>query len=197
MTIINYLLTHRKRPKLFSIDFIKTWGKRVFCFPDLCLIILRRFKLQLKGAEVGHLTLVAPCKMNGNARRLKIGSMSSIGRVTLMLHADIVIGDYVVINDAATLLTASHRVDSPYWEQFASPIIIEDFVWIATGATILPGVRIGKGAVVGAGAVVARDVPEYGIVVGNPATLKNKKRCMNLHYYPVHLIACFESWLGH
>jgi maltose O-acetyltransferase len=50
-----------------------------------------------------------------------------------------------------------------------SPIIIEDDVWIATRATILKGVHIGKGAVVAAGAVVTRNVPAYSIVGGVPA----------------------------
>lgn len=48
------------------------------------------------------------------------------------------------------------------------PIILEDEVWIGYGVTILSGVRIGRGAVIGAGSVVAKDVPPYAIVVGNP-----------------------------
>ena len=48
-------------------------------------------------------------------------------------------------------------------------VIIEDNVWIGEGAAILPGVKIGKGSVIGAGAVVTRDVPTYSIAVGNPA----------------------------
>ncbi|MES0123192.1 hypothetical protein NKL05_13970 [Mesorhizobium sp. C420B] len=49
-------------------------------------------------------------------------------------------------------------------------IHVEDDVWIGFGATVLSGIRIGKGAVVGAAAVVTKDVPPYAIVVGNPAT---------------------------
>jgi acetyltransferase-like isoleucine patch superfamily enzyme len=50
-----------------------------------------------------------------------------------------------------------------------SPITIEDDVWIGFGATLLKGVRIGKGAIIGAASVVTKDVPAYTIVVGNPA----------------------------
>ncbi|HOA81763.1 MAG TPA: DapH/DapD/GlmU-related protein, partial [Defluviitaleaceae bacterium] len=51
----------------------------------------------------------------------------------------------------------------------AQEIVIEDDAWIGAGAIILPGVRIGRGAVIGAGAVVTRDIPEYSIAVGVPA----------------------------
>jgi acetyltransferase-like isoleucine patch superfamily enzyme len=51
----------------------------------------------------------------------------------------------------------------------ASPIVINDDVWIGFNATVLKGVTIGRGAVVGACAVVTKDVPAYAIVVGNPA----------------------------
>lgn len=51
------------------------------------------------------------------------------------------------------------------------PVVIEDDTWIGAAAVILPGVHIGKGAVVGAGSVVSKDVPAFGVVVGNPAYL--------------------------
>ena len=55
-----------------------------------------------------------------------------------------------------------------------APIVIEDDVWIGTGSIILPGVKIGKGAVVAAGSVVTKDVEAFTVVAGNPAKfLKN------------------------
>jgi len=53
--------------------------------------------------------------------------------------------------------------------EVAKPIVIEDNVWLGGGAILLPGVRIGRNAVVGAGAVVPRNVPPNTVVVGNPA----------------------------
>ena len=50
-------------------------------------------------------------------------------------------------------------------------VIIEDDVWIGTRAIILPGTRIGKGSIIGAGSVVTKDVPQYSIVGGNPARI--------------------------
>lgn len=49
------------------------------------------------------------------------------------------------------------------------PVLIQKGAWIGAGATILPGISIGKHAIVGAAAVVTKDVPDYAIVVGNPA----------------------------
>ena len=62
-----------------------------------------------------------------------------------------------------------------------APIVIADNVWLGFGVTILQGVRIGKGAVVCAGAVVTKDIPDYSIVAGVPAKIIGT-RSMNLDY---------------
>ncbi|MCX5694875.1 MAG: DapH/DapD/GlmU-related protein [Candidatus Omnitrophica bacterium] len=56
----------------------------------------------------------------------------------------------------------------------SSPVYIGDNVWIGEGAGVLPGVRVGKGSVIGCGAVVIRDIPEYCLAVGNPARVVKK-----------------------
>jgi maltose O-acetyltransferase len=76
------------------------------------------------------------------------------------------IGPHVQIYTPAHDLRAEARIQG--WE-VAKPIVIEDNVWIGGGAILLPGVTIGRNAVVGAGAVVSRDVPANTVVVGNPA----------------------------
>ncbi len=58
----------------------------------------------------------------------------------------------------------------------SAPVLIEDDVWIGFNATILKGVRIGKGAVVAAGAVVTKEVPPFAIVAGNPARIVGQAR---------------------
>ena len=55
------------------------------------------------------------------------------------------------------------------------PVIIEDDVWIGTKVIILPGVHIGKGSVIGAGAVVTKNIPAYSIAAGNPAVVKRNR----------------------
>lgn len=55
-------------------------------------------------------------------------------------------------------------------------VVSDDFAWIGHRVTILPGVRIGKHAIIGAAAVVTKDVPDYAIAVGNPATVKKYRK---------------------
>lgn len=81
----------------------------------------------------------------------------------------ITIGDNVSISSQVCILTADHDMASPTNEGRERPVHIEDYVFIGTRAMILPGVTLGRGAVVGAGAVVTRDVPPYTIVAGIPA----------------------------
>ena len=82
------------------------------------------------------------------------------------------IGDRVSFGPRVTLVTSSHPNNSriaAVAPVAKGPIIIEDDAWIGAGAVILPGVRIGRGAVVGALSVVSTDVPELAIVAGQPA----------------------------
>jgi maltose O-acetyltransferase len=64
----------------------------------------------------------------------------------------------------------------------SAPVVIEDFAWISCRTVVLPGTRIGKGAVVAAGAVVTKDVEPYSIVAGVPAK-KIGERSRDLNYY--------------
>jgi acetyltransferase-like isoleucine patch superfamily enzyme len=193
----SYLWQHREKPPVFSLYWLKQWIKRILNISKLVKITATKISLKISGAQIGDISVVStPNNIEGSLERLIIGNFSFIGQAHIALHADVKIGSYVTINDGVKLLTASHRTDDPTWSSFAEPIIIDDYAWIATDAIILPGVCIGKGAVVGAGTVVAKDVPAYGIVVGNPAQLIDKHRIKDLNYNPVQLIACYEAWLG-
>ena len=88
--------------------------------------------------------------------------------------AEIIIGDRVLIGPNVGIFTAAHPLDVEYRKQgleYALPIIIEDDVWIGGNTTINPGVTIHKGAVIGSGSVITKDVAEYAIAVGNPAKI--------------------------
>lgn len=86
--------------------------------------------------------------------------------------ATVTIGDDVQIGPGVQLLTATHPLDHDLrrekWEA-AMPIAIGDNVWLGGGVVVCPGVTIGRNTVVGAGAVVVRDLPEGVLAVGNPA----------------------------
>lgn len=84
----------------------------------------------------------------------------------------ITIGNNVKIGPRVNLLTAGHPIDAPTRTrllEFAQPITIGDNVWLGGNVTVLPGVTIGANSVVGAGAVVTKDIPENVVAVGNPA----------------------------
>lgn len=88
-------------------------------------------------------------------------------------HAPIDIADGVMIANKTNLVTSGHPVapDQRLDYLTGAPITIEANVWIGTAATILPGVTIGEGSVVGAGAVVTHDVPPAALVAGIPAAV--------------------------
>ncbi len=82
------------------------------------------------------------------------------------------IGHYVMIGPNVQIYTSAHHLQAETRIQgleVAKPVVIEDNVWIGGGAILLPGVTVGRNAVVGAGAVVSRDVPADTVVAGNPA----------------------------
>jgi maltose O-acetyltransferase len=91
---------------------------------------------------------------------------------TILDCNEVRIGDHVMIGPQVQIYTAAHELQAEARNrglEMAKPIVIEDNVWIGGGAILLPGVRIGLNAVVGAGAVVTRDVPANTVVAGNPA----------------------------
>ncbi|HEX8903241.1 MAG TPA: DapH/DapD/GlmU-related protein, partial [Longimicrobiaceae bacterium] len=125
-----------------------------------------------------------------------VGEGTSIGRVHVQLHAPVTIGDYVVINDGVRVLTGTHDVDDAAWALLARPVTIGDHAWIGTGAILLPGVEVGRGGVVGAGAVVTRNVEPFEVVGGNPARHIRQRRCTTFSARPTRLLGVVEAWLG-
>lgn len=107
---------------------------------------------------------------------VSLGDNSGIG-VNATISGFVTIGNDVMMGPECMIFTANHmmnRTDIPMRLQKhepARPVVIEDDVWIGGRVIILPGVRVGKGSVIGAGSVVTRDVAPYSIVAGNPAKL--------------------------
>jgi maltose O-acetyltransferase len=91
---------------------------------------------------------------------------------TILDCNEVTIGHHVMIGPSVQIYTAAHFLQAEArnqgWE-VAKTVVIEDNVWIGGGAILLPGVRIGRNAVVGAGAVVPKNIPPNTVVVGNPA----------------------------
>lgn len=108
---------------------------------------------------------------------LQIGDNVGIGQgSTFIAGGGIIIGNNVMIANYVGILSNDHEYKDltiPMKDQGMkkekTPIIIDDDVWLGYGAIVLKGVKIGKGAIIGAGSVVTRDVPPFAIAVGNPA----------------------------
>ena len=106
--------------------------------------------------------------------KLSIGDHSSLG-INSVIQGPVIIGNNVMMGPEVYIYTQNHnhqRTDIPMIEQGyerEKPVTIKDDVWIGSRVTILPGVTVGKGAIIGAAAVVTKDVPDYSIVAGNPA----------------------------
>lgn len=94
---------------------------------------------------------------------------------TFFGRGGISIGNNVFIGPKCNLITINHDMNPDNRSAtYGKPIVIEDKVWIGINSTVLPGVRIGYGAIVGAQSVVTRDVPPMTVVAGNPARIIKK-----------------------
>lgn len=116
--------------------------------------------------------LVAPLQLDyGFNTTVGARSFANFGLVVLDV-CPVTIGDDVLIGPGVQLLTATHPLDPrerrEKWEA-GKPITIGDNVWLGGGVLVCPGVTIGANTVVGAGAVVTRDLPADVVAVGNPA----------------------------
>lgn len=133
--------------------------------------ILTDFKVsQPLNITIGHNTVINNSCRFDNRFRITIGNNTSISYGTM-------------------ILTKGHDIDSTDFRTWGAPVTIEDFVWICTQAIILPGVTIGKGAVVLTGSVVTQNIPPFHVVGGNPARFI-RERPQDLHYQ-----LCFDTWV--
>jgi acetyltransferase-like isoleucine patch superfamily enzyme len=115
--------------------------------------------------------------------RIEIGAGSVIGFwATLDGRRGITIGRNVNLSSEVALWTLQHDPNDRGFGVRGGPIVVEDDAWISFRATVLPGVRIGRGAVVAAGAVVTEDVEPYAIVGGVPARPIGERR-RDLEYW--------------
>jgi maltose O-acetyltransferase len=123
--------------------------------------------------KVGQNTIIEPPFYCVYGQNIYLGDHVYLNVMCTILDCNEVhIGNHVMIGPNVQIYTAAHDLQAEArnqgWE-VAKPIVIEDNVWIGGGAILLPDVVIGQNAVVGAGAVVPRSVPENTVVAGNPA----------------------------
>ena len=171
--------------KIFGLILYKTIG-RILPEAHCRIQILGRISKRFRGF-CGKLIL-DKCGQDVNiyrratfSTRIEIGDHSDIGSLS-KINGKCFIGKCVIMGPECTVYTRNHRferLDIPIKYQGNSeemPVVIGDDVWIGYRVTILPGVHIGNGSVIGAGAVVAKDIPPYSIAVGNPIRIVKTRR---------------------
>lgn len=132
--------------------------------------------LRLFGAKIGKHCAVRSSTRIWQPWNLELGDWVAISEECDVYSADkITVGDRSTISRGAFLCCASHDITSPIMELTYAPITIGHDAWVAARAIVLPGVSIGDGAVVAAGAVVTKDVEPWIVVGGNPAEVIKKR----------------------
>lgn len=175
MIDLNYISYYEKITKRSKIHFIVGLIPRFINYYKSQIIcgIAR-----MKGAKIGsnsYITLKLAIKANKN---LTVGNSSILESYDIDLRDKVYIGNKVIINKGVKIIRASHKVDSIYFETISNDLIVEDYVWIATNALILPNCKvIREGSVIGAGSLLASSINEQkSIFFGNPAEFKRYRK---------------------
>ena len=141
------------------------------------LVLEEKVRLWSRNTDY-HVNLFAPVKLmvSRPSAVIKIGSNSRIYGSSINAYERVEIGRNCLIAANCQIMDAnghelsfSNLENRPFTKDKGKAVVIEDNVWLGTGVIILPGVRIGKGSIVGAGSVVARDIPPMCLAAGNPA----------------------------
>lgn len=134
---------------------------------------IRTLKARFIVSECGtNLFIGGPCYFTKN---VKIGNSCNFNGFRVQGVGRLIIGDYFHSGIECMAITSNHNYEGnsiPYdTTHICKTIKIGDFVWLGNRVIILPGVNIGNGAVIAAGSVVTKDVPDYAVVGGNPARI--------------------------
>lgn len=143
---------------------------------------LRVWWLQAAGAKIGKGSTVWRNTEIIGIDNLRMGVDSTIAwHCQIDARAGLIIGDHVNIASYAKIIAGTHDLEAPEFWSISAPIYIEDYVWVATGALIGHGAKLGKGCVVTANTIVSKEIAPYKIVGGSGAKPMGE-RPHNLNY---------------
>ncbi len=144
---------------------------------------IRRLLFVLSGMKIGKNSYIHMWSRVYNPAGIEIGEGTIVGdHVFLDGRASLKIGNNVDIASQVLIYNSEHDVHSEGFDPIEEPVEIGDYVFIGARAIILPGVKIGRGAVVAAGAVVTANVKEFEIVGGVPAKVIGERKNKNPNY---------------
>lgn len=175
----NYKNRHSLKSKIARAVWNVVWLLLFRPTPDRGFGIFVRWRivlLRLFGAKIGKHCAVRNSAKIWQPWNLELGDWVAISEYCDIYSVDkICIGDRTTISRGTFLCCAGHDIESLIMELTYSPITIGHDAWVAGRAIIMPGVTIGDGAVVAAGAVVTKDVEPWTVVGGNPAKFIKKR----------------------
>lgn len=150
-------------------------GNVLDCLEGILKLIRMRYLLS-KCADPGTGVRLRMPVVVYHPERLRFGTSVDVGEnVLLRAGGGLTIGNRVLIAAGAAIVTVGHPIEPPRWGKVTeAPVKIGDDVWIGANAVVLPGVTVGDGAIIAAGAVVTKDVAAYTVVGGVPATVLRK-----------------------
>jgi acetyltransferase-like isoleucine patch superfamily enzyme len=168
------------RMKTISLEFQVFILHLVGCFPSH---IVRRAFYRLAGIAIGEGSTIHTGARFYKPTNISIGKDTIIGEdVILDGRGPLYIGDHVDFATGVMVYNSQHDLESNDFHATIEPVKIEDYVFVGPRAIILPGVTIGKGAVVAAGAVVTKDIKPFEIVGGVPAKVIGERKNKELKY---------------
>ncbi len=145
--------------------------------------LFRNMFYQLSGIKIGKGSTFHMWANFFEPNNIEVGKDTIIGDHAFFDGRDkLKIGNHVDIASSVMIYNSEHDLSKEDFSAIVAPVEVGDYVFIGPRAIILPGVKIGKGAVVAAGAVVAKDVPEFAIVGGVPAKTIGERKNKNPNY---------------
>ena len=144
---------------------------------------IRKLIYRLAGTKIDKGSTIHMWARFFQPSNISIGKDTIVGdHVFLDGRAPITIGNHVDIASSVLIYNSEHDINKDDFSAREEPVEIGDYVFIGPRAIILPGVKIGKGAILGAGAVVTKDVPDFAIVGGVPAKVIGERKNKNPSY---------------
>jgi len=144
-------------------------------------VFLKTLLLKMMGAKVGKQVTIYPSVWIAPGRNLVIGDQVDLAMgVLITTSGGVEIGDRTLIGYRTQIISANHVIPDGNSRIFDSgherkKVVVENDVWIGANCLIMPGIRIGEGAIVAGGSVVTKDVAPFTIVAGAPAKLIRRR----------------------
>ena len=144
---------------------------------------IRKIIYRLGGIKIGKGSTIHMGVRFYNSKNISIGTDSIIGEYSVLDGRDILkVGNHVAIASQVMIYNSKHDINDEHFSPINKPVYIEDYVFIGPRSIIMPGVTIGRGAVIAAGAVVTKNVPNFSIVAGVPANIIGKRSQKDFNY---------------